>query len=237
MNEQGHRILEYLRHVEEERTRRALDRWLHDRVVALKRYQHARLQQTYADLLSMQRYHRAATFFLEDLYGPKDFSTRDQQFAKVVPGIVRLFPGEILQTVEHLAELHALSEVLDSEMASAIDHVAPSRLDYVRAWQHVGRPDDRARQIQLMRDVGDALDRYTHKPMLRRTLHWMHRPAHVMGLGALQDFLETGFDTFKEMQGAGAFLDTIHLRETRLAQELFDARLPELSGSLLDQLP
>ena len=60
----------------------------------------------------------AARFFLDDLYGPRDFSERDAQFARIVPALVRLFPHEIVGTVQALAALHALSERLDSAMAA-----------------------------------------------------------------------------------------------------------------------
>jgi hypothetical protein len=49
----------------------------------------------------------------------------------------------------------------------------------------------------------------------------MRGPAQMAGLGALQHFLETGFDTFRAMRGAGEFLATVKQREAALAQTLF----------------
>ena len=83
----------------------------------VKRYQHRRFQHTYADLLASPRYARSARFFLDDLYGPEDFTRRDEQFARVVPGLMRLFPRELVGTVMSLGELHALSEQFDTAMA------------------------------------------------------------------------------------------------------------------------
>ena len=57
--------------------------------------------------------------------------------------------------------------------------------------------------------VGSALDRYTRNPLLRASLRLMRGPAAAAGLGALQGFLERGFDTFREMRGAREFLDTV----------------------------
>jgi hypothetical protein len=214
-------ILESLRVVADHRSRRHGDDTLASRVVAMKSYQHARFESTYADLLSHPRYARAATFFLEDLYGPKDFTQRDAQFARVVPALVRLFPSDIVKTVRSLGQLHALSEDLDSAMAEAswaepLDHIG-----YADAWRAVGRAADRTRQIGLMREVGSALDLYTRNPLLRGSLTIMRGPAKAAGLGALQGFLEQGFDTFREMRGAEFFLDTIVRRESALAAHLF----------------
>ena len=44
----------------------------------------------------------------------------------------------------------------------------------------------------------------------------MRKPARAAGLGALQDFLERGFDAFRRMKGAREFLATIDARERRI---------------------
>jgi hypothetical protein len=221
MNEQGLHILQRLHDVAAERARRSADRTLAERVSAVKHYQHSRFQQTYADMLGSARYGRAALFFLEDLYGPGDFAQRDDQFARIVPGLVRLFPREIIETVVALGDLHALSERLDTAMSEAIGSAAVDHENYARAWREVGQPEARERQIALMLAVGDALDRYTRNPLLRHSLRLMRAPAKAAGVGVLQSFLETGFDTFREMRGARQFLDTVATRERALAARLF----------------
>lgn len=235
-------ILAQLGVVAEQRALRAVDAALLASVDAVKAYQQRRFALTYADLLQSTRYRGAASFFLDELYGPRDFSERDAQFARVVPALVRLFPHEIVETVDTLARLHALSETLDTEMGRQLIGAAPGRTSYARAWQAVGAPADRERQIALTLAVGRDLDRLTRKPLLRTTLHLMRGPARAAGLPALQQFLETGFDTFRAMGGADDFLATVGERERSLARALFDA--PEDSGSdplssstLLGQLP
>lgn len=223
MHPQAQAILEHLQVVAAERAARARDPQLAERVLAVKRWQHQRFQHTYADLLASPRYGDAARFFLEDLYGPGDFSRRDAQFARVVPALVRLFPREVVHTVRTLGELHSLSETLDTAMGRC---VPPGELDahgYVAAWQAVGRPRDRERQIRLMRAVGDALDGYTRNPLLRRALHLMRGPARLAGLSELQAFLERGFDTFQAMHGAQYLLDAVVEREQALAAQWFAA--------------
>jgi hypothetical protein len=224
MNPLGSSILLHLQTVEAERAARAEDPALAGRVQAVKAYQQARFRHAYADLLQDARYRDAARFFLEELYGPGDFSDRDAQFVRIVPALVRLFPHEIVETVARLAELHALSETLDTHMGrhiadgSGIDAVA-----YVRAWQATGRPEARAEQIRLTMDVGRALDRYTRNPVLRHSLRLMRSPARAAGLSTLQSFLERGFDTFRSMRGAEGFLATVATREEALRQRLFAA--------------
>lgn len=232
-------ILRDLQAVAGERRRRAADAALAARVDGVKHYQHARFARTYADLLADPRYADAARFFLDDLYGPQDYSERDAQFARIVPALARLFPPALLATVADLTALHALSERLDSAMGEALDTTSPDPPSYLRAWQASARPEDRERQVDLMLAVGGALDGYTRNPLLRHSLKLMRGPARAAGLAALQQLLERGFDTFAALRGAQPFLDTISQRERALARRLFDAAdaTPTSADDPLVQLP
>ncbi len=243
MNDLGARILEHLAAVDAERRRRAAAPVLARTVEALKRYQQARFARTHADLLAHPRYGRAANFFLEELYGPQDFTGRDAQFARIVPALVRLFPRDIVETVEALAAVHALSERLDSAMAAQLGDAEPSRAAYVRAWQASGDRAGRERQIELVMRVGRSLDRHVRSLVLRASLKAMRAPARAAGMAALQSFLEAGFDSFAAMRGAAEFLATIEKRENALASRLFDpaaaaaASRPLAGDDVLAQLP
>ena len=124
-------------------------------------------------LLASDRYGPVARFFLDELYGPQDFSQRDAQFAKVVPSVVRLFPKSVLDTVASLAGLHALSERLDTAMGAALTASEVDAKGYVLVWQRCGEPDARQRQIVLTGDLGRSLDSLTRKPLLRSSLRVM----------------------------------------------------------------
>lgn len=229
-------ILAHLDTVERERVARAASPALHRRVQALKAYQQRRFSHTYADLLSTARYAGAARFFLDELYGPSDFSQRDAQFARVVPALVRLFPQDVVDTVATLAELHALSEQLDSQMAAKLAGEEVDARAYLGAWHATGRRAEREAQIALTLSVGQSLDELTRKPLLRHSLRMMRGPARAAGLSALQEFLESGFDTFLAMRGAKEFLSTVSTREHRLFAALF-ATGDNATTEALVQLP
>ena len=225
MTARGTLILQYLGAVRLERAARAGDAQLAERVLQVKRYQRDRFARTYADLLAHPRYAGASKFFLDDLYGPSDFTQRDDQFERIVPAIVRLFPSEVVKTVESLTALHALSERFDSEMARHIDVLSLTTDAYVNAWQRTGKPNGRQRQIDLMLDVGRALDVYTHRPLMRHSLSAMRVPARAAGLSSLHSFLQAGFDTFRAMHGADEFLMQIAKREQAMVGSLFGAHI------------
>ena len=237
------RILQSLAAVDVERRTRAAAPTLAADVVAVKAYQQQRFARTHASLLAHPRFGRAANFFLNELYGPQDFTQRDAQFSRIVPALVRLFPADTVATVESLAAVHALSERLDTALAVHLAGAAPARASYVRAWQAAGEAAARARQIELVMSVGEALDRHTRSFVLRASLKAMRGPARAAGMGALQTFLENGFDAFGAMGGAKEFLAAIYARETALVAHLFDpAAVAAATGlpaqdDLLAQLP
>jgi len=214
------RITEHLGTVARMRALRDADPDLARRVVALKAYQAARFARTYADLLSHPRYGAAARFFLDELYGPQEFSRRDAQFERVVPALVRLFPGELVGTVEQLGQLHALTEALDDSAARQLPGLPCTAAGYAQAWHAAGRAPAREEQIRLTLGIGTALDRYTRKRLMRSTLRLMRGPAQAAGLGDLQKFLEAGFDAFGAMKGADVFLGLVAQRERALAAAL-----------------
>jgi len=239
----GASILAHLRQVQAERAARAAEPDWAARVAALKAYQHARFARTHADLLADPRHAAAARFFLDDLYGPQDFAERDAQFARIVPALVRLFPAEVVATVDSLAALHALSESLDSQMARSLSGPAVDAPSYRRAWQATGRRADRQRQIELVVALGRQLEHYTRNRWLGGSLRLMRGPARAAGLGSLQAFLERGFDTFAGLNrhpaGAAEFMRRIETRESLLMDALFEtgagadpATWPEPLGQL-----
>jgi hypothetical protein len=218
-------LVGHLQTVDAERQRRAALPGLPVRVTALKAFQQRRFSHTYADLLASARYGAAARYFLAELYGPSDFTKRDAQFARVAPTIVRVFPNELADTIATLAELHALSETLDTAMGLALASERITPRDYIGAWQRVGRASDREHQVALTLNIASHLDRITRLPLLRNALRLMRGPSRAAGLAELQRTLESGFDTFRSMKGAQEFIAIIGARERDLAAALFAAQV------------
>lgn len=191
------------------------------RLGEVKAWQGERLACTYADLVAQPRYAAATRFFLEDLYGPKDFSARDQELLRIVPVMERLLPDSAVQTASLAIELEALSERLDHALARALPAGALDEASYADAYRRSSSREERLRQIELIAQVGLRLDALVRKPLIGGTLKLMRKPAHLAGLGDLQDFLEAGFAAFRTMGGSDEFLARLRARETEILNRLF----------------
>lgn len=191
----------------------------------LRQWQAARLARTYADLLASERFGMAAQFFLSDLYGPKDFSSRDEKVVRILPLMISLLPLSALQTISLAIEVDALTEVLDAAMVVELDRAGViDCIDedaYTVAYRSVDRHKDRERQIVLIRKTGNALERLSQKPLFTTMLKLMRAPAHFAGLGDLYALLKNGFDAFQRMDNASEFLDCIESRERTLLTNMF----------------
>ncbi|MEO7743031.1 MAG: hypothetical protein ABIR98_08855 [Usitatibacter sp.] len=194
------------------------------RLAELKAWQSTRLHRTYDDVATQPRYRAATSFFLDDLYGPKDFSGRDQAMLRIVPVMTRILPASALETASLAIELEALSEDLDQRVAAAL-HAGPiDEEGYGAAYRNGSTRAERERQIELIVAVGERLDALVKKPMVARMLRLMRTPASVAGLQDLQEFLERGFEAFRAMHGAGDFLALVRSRETDILSRLFSGR-------------
>ncbi len=193
----------------------------------LRAWQAARLANTHADLLASPQFNIAATFFLSDLYGPKDFSERDTEMEKVLPIMTSMLPLSGLRTLLLAVEVDALSERFDAEMVAVLgqrlDQEGLTLDEYGAAYRAVDDQNGRELQIRLIGETGEALDALAHKAFARGALKLMHGPAQLAGLGELHAFLERGFNAFRSLRRADEFLGKIVQRERELMLSLFSA--------------
>lgn len=225
MDASAQQIRDALQAVDQLRQKRAADPRLALASLEIKRFQARRFLATYADLLQSPRYKTAATFFLQELYGEKDYAERDQQFARIASTIARLFPQAVVNTAAALAQVHALTERLDDLMAAQWLICNSPTSDpvrcYIQCWRMVADAASRHQQLDAVLNLARELDRLTRRPGLRTLLRMMQAPANAAGLTSLQRFLETGFDAFADMRELQVFLALIDQRERTLIASLF----------------
>ena len=83
----------------------------------LQDWQCQRLLVSHDDLAQQKRYQKAMAFFVEELYGPKDFSQRDADLVRVIPKLAKVLPEKAMNAMNDALSLNALSFDLDMELA------------------------------------------------------------------------------------------------------------------------
>ncbi len=207
-------------------TQQPQDDGLNAQLSLLRRWQAERLARTHADLLHDSRYRPAAEFFLEELYGDKDFSRRDHDVERAYPIMVRTMPAGVLRAIATSVELHALSSELNIELLRVLvgefglqDQL--SEETYVSAYRHCNNYDHRAHQIELIHGLGTKLSTAVHNPLVYAALVLARGPAYLAGFGKLQEFIEWGFRAFRNMENPDDFLNTIVSRELQLLDRIY----------------
>ncbi len=196
----------------------------------LNQWQSQRLAATHQDLLQSPRYKPAIAFFLNDLYGPRDFSQRDHDIERVYRIMARMLPDHVVYSLGLALELNVLTQKLDAALLRVLvdalgvtDHITQEV--YAEAYRRCDNYARRKHQIELIRKLGEDLDGIVAKPSIRAALRLARKPAHLAGFGELQEFLERGFRAFHHMRGAQAFLDLVVGREMRILDRIY-ARHP-----------
>lgn len=191
---------------------------------ALQTWQTNRLLMTHDDLWQSKRFKPAMQFFVDELYGPKDFSQRDLELARVVPKMAKVLPNKGLVSLEAALRLNSLSLELDIALIQKLAAKEINRTSYFDCYRQSGQESKREEQIQLLESLGLDLAQVVKISGISAILMLSRKPAKVAGVKSLHEFLEKGFKSFKKLGNVNDFLDPIITRERALMLSLFAAK-------------
>ena len=191
----------------------------------LQRWQCDRLQASHDDLAKQARYQKAMQFFVDELYGPKDFSQRDADLIRVIPKLAKVLPDKAMSAMNDALALNALSFELDMQMAQYLNDTALDRNSYALAYRFVGRQADRERQLEIICHLGEQLAEVIKIKGIGILISLSRRSAKLAGLLSLHEFLERGFNAFKAIGDVQSFISPVLERERALMYALFDENL------------
>ena len=199
---------------------------LDPQMAMLRAWQSKRLERTHTDLLNSPRYGPASRFFIEEIYGARDFSQRDQDIEYLYKMMSRILPDILLGLVRNAAEINDLTIALDKALLKVMveelgvtDQITEGQ--YTQAYRICDNYDERQYQIELIIKIGHQVDITTRVPLVGTALRLARTPAHQAGWEDLYKFLNDGFKAFKHMHGAGTFLKTVQERETHILNRIY----------------
>jgi hypothetical protein len=194
----------------------------------IKTFQVARLEQTHADYLANKSTNSALIFFLKEIYAGKDLEKRDEDLARFVDKMKKVFSTDTLDIITKAVTLDAITEELDTQMAIVLKP-GFSQDDYINAYFEVTSKAQREEQINLVESLGMTLSAKVKNPLLYGTLKLMRVPAAAANLSHLQDFLEGGFQAFKDTKDAKKFIQVLASREREIIANVYAKKIHPFS--------
>ncbi len=179
----------------------------------------------FGDLLEPAGYAEAVDFVVSDLCGV-GVSERDRDIERAAPVIVRSLPTQALQTAAAAVELNAgaLQVNLAIWRALLIDGELPANIteqDYCNACRGVSSYEECVGLVNLAVELGESLKTLVRVPLIGGLLRTMRMPAHAAGFGALQEFLENGFVTFRRISDIDRFLELLGRRLVDVFERIY----------------
>ena len=189
------------------------------------------LLPSFDDIYGKPGYTEALDFTMADLAGI-GISDRDDDLERAAPAITRMLPGRALETIAVAAEMNA--RILEVNLAICRSLMVEQRLPepitepaYWDACRKASSLEECVELVHLITDLGRTLSTLIEVPLIGFTLRAMRAPAHAAGFGALQTFLETGYNTFRNIPDIEFFLEIIETRMIGIFEKIFLGPLPE----------
>jgi hypothetical protein len=184
----------------------------------------------FSDLLEPEGYAEAVDFIVSDLAGV-GISGRDRDIERATPVIVRSLPAQPLETAAAAVELNARALEINLGICRELrrsGELPPviTEADYLLACRKVSSYDECMDLVHLAADLGDTLKKLVRVPLIGGLLRTMRKPAHAAGFGALQEFLETGYLTFRKISDIDRFLELLRLRMGQVFERIYNSPVP-----------
>ncbi len=186
----------------------------------------------FSDLYAQPGYAAAIDFTMSDLAGV-GISRRDHDLERVAPIITTMLPSNALETLASAAEMNARVLSLNIGICrcllvnDALPAVVTERA-YCAACREASTLEECSELVHLVTGLGHTLKSLVKVPMIGMLLRTMRAPAHAAGFGALQEFLETGYLTFREIPDIDHFLGEIEGRMISVFERIYTLPMQQL---------
>ncbi|MFT4809619.1 MAG: hypothetical protein ACJAXM_000708 [Arenicella sp.] len=193
---------------------------------AVQAWQCKRLLVSHQEMYQQKRFKPAVEFFINELYGPNDFSQRDQDIARIVPKMSKFLPEKALQSLASALHLNTLSFELDFDLAQKLMGVDINRDSYAKAYVSCDNLTTRQQQIDYIRTLGNDLADVVKMKGISSLLFISRKPAKMAGVLALHEFLDKGFKSFKNLGNVEDFITPVVNKEHEIMQQLANPNSP-----------
>ncbi|MGB5448936.1 MAG: hypothetical protein WBM80_08430 [Woeseiaceae bacterium] len=187
----------------------------------------------FSDLYQQEGYAEAIDFIMSDLAGI-GISNRDRDLERAAPAITSMLPLAALATIASAAEMNArvLKVNIGICRCLAAGNALPREItehDYCMACREASSLQECVELVHLITGLGKTLKTLVEVPLLGMLLRAMRGPAHAAGFGALQEFLENGYATFRRIPDIDHFISEIESRMVTIFERIYTAPVQQFS--------
>jgi hypothetical protein len=186
----------------------------------------------FSDLHAREGYSEAIDFTVSDLAGIS-ISDRDNDLERAATAITNFLPLQALETIATATEMNA--RILEAnigicrQLQVGDDLPDPiTETNYCIACRKASSFDECVDIVHLVSGLGRTLKSLVKVPLIGLTLRAMRVPAYAAGFGALQEFLETGYLTFRQIPDIELFLAEIEQRAAEIFERMYTAPITQL---------
>lgn len=187
-----------------------------------------RIQNSHQELFNQKENQLMAKYFINRLYGGPEFDDLARQIERLLKyahKAEKIIPENAIKTGLKSVSLAVLAMRLDEEVAMQLlkdypDHQPINdeimRQTLIQLDQH----DARLEQLNLLDDLGGALDKYMRSFIMHTAFKMCKGTATKYKFELMYDFIGEGFIAMKPMKSAANFIHAFTIKEREIVEKV-----------------
>ena len=187
-----------------------------------------RIQNSHQELFNQKENQLMAKYFINRLYGGPEFDDLARQIERLLKyahKAEKIIPENAIKTGLKSVSLAVLAMRLDEEVAMQLlkdypDH-QPINDEIMRhTLIQLGQHDARLEQLNLLDDLGGALDKYMRSFIMHTAFKMCKGAATKYKFELMYDFIGEGFIAMKPMKSAANFIHAFTIKEREIVEKV-----------------
>lgn len=187
-----------------------------------------RIQHTHHEMFNQPEYQLMAKYFINRLYGGPEFddlAVQIERLLKYAHKAEKMIPENAIKTGLKSVGLAVLAMQLDEEVAAQLlkDYPANQAIDDEMMRLTLIKLDQkqaRYQQLQLLDDLGAALDKYMRSFIMHAAFKMCKGTAAKYHFELMYDFIGEGFVAMKPMKSAEKFIHEFTVKERDIVEKV-----------------
>ena len=187
-----------------------------------------RIQNSHQELFNQKENQLMAKYFINRLYGGPEFDDLARQIERLLKyahKAEKIIPENAIKTGLKSVSLAVLAMRLDEEVAMQLlkdypDHQPINDVIMRHTLIQLDQHDARLEQLNLLDDLGGALDKYMRSFIMHTAFKMCKGAATKYKFELMYDFIGEGFIAMKPMKSAANFIHAFTIKEREIVEKV-----------------